>query len=135
VNPDRAALARAYESAAYTADLPSGRITFRIGEPPQGPSPRGPLAIITAWNPGADRPCERDNSKANERLHALLCKRGWRFHPACGYATDGSHVEPSFAVLDIDADAALGLARQFGQVAILFWDGVSARLLWCDARA
>lgn len=134
MNPDRAALARAYERAVYTADLPAGRIAFRVGEPPLGPAPDGPLAIITAWNPGPDRPGGRENREANDRLRAVLRDGGWTFHPASGHATDGSHAEPSFAVLGIDAGAALDIARQFNQAAILFWDGISARLLWCDPR-
>ena len=135
MNPDRAALAHAYESAVYTADLPAGRIELRVGQPPQGSAPRGTMAIITAWNPGTERPCESDNIKANERLRAALREGGWTLHPASARARDGSHAEPSFAVPGIGADSALALARQFDQAAILFWDGVAARLLWCDAQA
>lgn len=132
MNPERAALARAYEDAAYTVEFPTGRIEFRIGKSPKGPVPEGTLAIITAWNPGLRRPGERENREANERLRAALREGGWTFHPASGHDADGSHEEPSFAVLRIDARSALDLARRFGQAAIVFWDGAFARLLWCD---
>jgi len=124
-------LVRAYEQALYTAELPAGHVEFRMHARPTGPVPNGFLAIITAWNPGAKRPSEAENRNANDRLHAALRAGGRSFYPAGGRSADGTHVEPSFAVLGIDAATALALARQFDQAAILYWDGAAARLLWC----
>ena len=125
-------LMHAYEQTVYTAELPVGRVEFRIHARPTGPVPNGSLAIVTAWNPGAKRPSATENRKANDRLHAVLCAGSWLFYPASGRSADGTHVEPSFAVLGIDARSALALARQFDQAAILYWDGAAVRLLWCD---
>ncbi len=125
-------LLRAYEQAVYTAELPAGHVELRVHARPTGPVPDSSLAIVTAWNPGTKRPAEAENRKANDRLYAALRAGGWSFHPAGGRSADGTHVEPSFAVLGIDADSALALARQFDQAAILYWDGAAARLLWCD---
>lgn len=125
-------LMRAYEQAVYTAELPAGRVELRVHARPTGPVPDSTLAIVTAWNPGTKRPSETENRKANDRLYAALRAGGWSFYPAGGRSADGTHVEPSFAVLGIDADTALALARQFDQAAILYWDGAAARLLWCD---
>lgn len=135
MNCERAALAHAYESAIYTAELPAGHVEFRIGDRPIGSAPAGSLAIITAWNPGLERPSETANCKANEKLRMLLNQRGWIAYPASGCSEDGKHEEPSLAVMDIEPEQTLALARQFDQAAILYWDGVEARLLWCDTRA
>jgi len=127
-------LRAAYAAAVYEAELPAGRITFRVGAVPRGPAPVEPLAIVTAYNPGHARPGEVDNRAANERLAATLARAGWDFHPALGRSADGRHREPSFAVAGIDVDRALAIARRFGQAAILYWNGSEARLAWTDAR-
>lgn len=129
---ERTALARLYEQAVYMVELPTGQVEFRVGAAPDGPLPEGPLAIVTAWNPGLERPSEADNRKANERLRKVLNQNGWIFYPACGRSEDGRHGEPSFAVMDIEPEQALALARQFEQAAVLYWDGVRARLLWSE---
>lgn len=127
----REALAPAYESAVYTAELPAGRVEFRIGRAPEGPVPEVPLAIITAWNPGSRRTRRAANCRANQRLAKALQAGGWSIHPAGGRSEDGVHEEPSFAVVGIMPDAVLALARVFGQAAVFYWDGTRARLLWC----
>lgn len=131
----RTLLGRAYEDAVYTADLPAGFVEFRIGKKPSGPAPNESLAIVTACNPGRQLFTDVDNRKANDRLAESLQTAGLAFHPTRACAPDGSHAESSFAVPGISPAAALDLARQFDQAAILFWDGDSARLLWCDAQA
>ena len=126
-------LVHAYERAVYVADLPEGTVEFRVGTAPAGPAPDTSLAIHTAWNPGTSRPSEDANESANRQLEATLLNAGRRFYPACGRGEDGAHVEPSFAIVDIDADSALSLAQKFRQAAIFYWDGRDARLLWCKA--
>ena len=130
----RADLARAYESAVYVAELPAGNVEFRVGAVPHGPAPDTSLAIITAWNPGIERPAEAANQAANRQLEAALREAGWRYFPACGRSEDGSHAEPSFAVTGIDPDTAVDLACSFRQAAVFYWDGSASRLLWCDMR-
>ena len=128
----RADLARAYEQAVYVAELPQGRVEFRLHQRPDGPVPSAPLAIITAWNPGTDRPNVLQNAAANRQLEAALQAAGWRYWSACGRSEDGSHREPSFAVMDAAEESILELARAFGQAAVFYWDGIKARLIWCD---
>jgi len=132
VNPTRAGLARAYERAVYLADLPEGPVEFRLQAVPKGPAPAGSLAIITAWNPGTERPTEAANAEANRRLEEALKSSGRPYYAALGRSEDGTHVEPSFAIVDIDPPSALGLAREFRQAAVFYWDGSAARLLWCE---
>ncbi|MGH8128591.1 MAG: DUF3293 domain-containing protein [Gammaproteobacteria bacterium] len=131
MNRRRVALTRAYENAVYTAELPAGQVEFRIGARPIGPAPAGVLAIITAWNPGFERPSAADNRKANQRLSDLLHTSGWTVHPASGRNLHGTHEEPSLAIMGVDPESALAFARRFNQAAILYWDGTAARLLWC----
>lgn len=133
MNPTSASLARAYESAVYVAELPEGKVEFRIGAAPAGPVPDTSLAIITAWNPGTGRPAEAVNESANRQLEAALLRAGWTYYPALGRNEEGTHLEPSFAVLQIASGPALALAQEFRQAAIFYWNGRDARLLWCKA--
>ncbi len=128
----RACLARAYENAVYVAELPPGRVEFRLHASPRGPAPATPLAIITAWNPGVERPSETANKEANLRLESALEEARWPYYPASGRSEDGTHAEPSYAVAGIDPAAALDLARAFRQAAVFYWDGREPSLLWCD---
>jgi len=123
-------LAAAYAAAVYTAELPGGRVVFRVDRAPAGPAPATPLAIVTGWNPGHARPDDTVNRAANARLASELDRAGYAVYPAVGRSPDGSHAEPSFAVAGIEPGAALQLAARFGQAAILYWDGCAARLMW-----
>lgn len=135
MRPADDALARAYTDAVYQAHLPGGTVTFRVGVPPTGASFQVVgcrLAVLTASNPGHERPAAAANRAANRRLFEHL--RGQR-HPvfrALGSSPDGAHQEPSFAVLDLSEDEARAIGRAFRQAAVLYWDGRSARLLWCE---
>lgn len=125
-------LAATYAAAIYTAELPDGRVEFRIGNAPRGPAPSDALAIITAWNPGHKRPGRRANRQANRRLAADLERARLAFYPATGRSADGAHAEPSFAVMAVTQEEALAIACRFRQAALLYWDGRTARLLWTD---
>ena len=48
-------------------------------------------------------------------------------------SSDGTHVEPSFAVFDIARDDALRLAAEFRQAAIVWFDGHQVDLAWTGA--
>lgn len=131
MKPVRADLARTYKQAVYIAELPEGRVEFRFHAPPLGPAPAEPLAVVTAWNPGTQRPSGKANMEANRRLEQALQSAGRRYYPACGRSEDGSHAEPSFAIIGIDSVAAIELAAAFNQVAVFYWDGEKPHLLWC----
>lgn len=121
-----------YERAVYEAELDAGRVVFRIGSAPEGPAPQQPLAILTGWNPGYERPGDGFNRRANERLAAELEKRGYRYVPAHGRTEDDTHNEPSLAALGIPLEEAAELGRMFRQAAFFYWDRVTARILPCD---
>ncbi|HEX5313976.1 MAG TPA: DUF3293 domain-containing protein, partial [Gammaproteobacteria bacterium] len=82
-----------------------------------------------AWNPGTRRPSSRENREANRRLAAEIVRQGWSFWPARGRNENGLHVEESFAVERIAADAAIALAHRFHQAAVFYWDGSEACIL------
>jgi hypothetical protein len=123
-------LEQLYRDALYEVDLPGGTVAFRIGDAP----PRGlplPLAIITAYNPGLERPGEAANREANRRLEAEMDRRGLRYLSGRGRDVAGGHVEPSFAVIGMPREDALALAAHFGQSAIVYADAGGVALLWC----
>jgi hypothetical protein len=127
--PPDPALRALYLAAEYEVTLPGGPVVFRIGE--AVPGAPGPFAVITAWNPGRERPSREVNQARGAELERELTRRGLAWLPAEGRAPDGSHHEPSVAVFGIELEAALELARQFGQAAIVWYDGEAARLAWC----
>lgn len=126
-------LDRAYRDAIYEIDLPRGPVRFRIGDSPPPGLPL-PLALITAYNPGMERPGEAANRAANSRLEAELGRRGLRFFHGRGRDPAGTHVEPSFAVIGMSRDDAAALAAAFGQAAIAYAGGGRIELLWCGPR-
>ena len=93
--------------------------------------PADPLAVMTAYNPGVNRPGSLRNEAANQRLEEILRARRYRFWPAAGYSPDRSHTEPSYAVEGLSEEDARELGRQFGQAAVFYWKGGMGSLLWC----
>jgi len=113
-------LVNAYLSATYEVDFASGMRQFHHGEPGEvGP----PFAIVTASNPGTEYLPDEQNQARNARLQEVLDERGFCYVSARGYNAARTHEEPSFAVLGIELEDALRLAREFEQAAIFWWDG------------
>lgn len=82
-----------------------------------------PLAVITAWNPGADRPGLAANRAAHEVLLDHL--RRWTLGGAqltllraVGRSADDSHHEEGVAVHGLDLSDAITLGRRMRQAAI-----------------
>ncbi len=128
------ALVTAFEQALYEVELSSGNITFRVAAVPRGdlrPLHGRSVTVVTAYNPGQDRPSEVENQRANGRLLLEIATRGWEHYPALGYSRDRSHVEPSRAVLDLSEAEACALGQRYRQAAVFYWDGAAARLIWC----
>jgi len=76
------------------------------------------IHVITAWNPGDDRPNRKVNGEANERLRQKLRQRGCRPVRAIGADPDSDHLEESWAVTGLDDGEARAIGAEFGQVAI-----------------
>lgn len=124
-------LRRIYERAVYEAELESGAVQFRVMAHSEGRLPEVSLAIVTAWNPGELRPERAVNERANAELAAELERAGRRFYNARGRDAVASHIEPSFAVIDISRAEAVRLGRRYAQAAVFFWDGHDAAILSC----
>lgn len=93
---------------------------------------RGEQAVVlTAWNPGHERPARAVNDAANERLLKALQERGHPVWLADGSSPDGSFHEPGFCVWDFGIDEALQVARDFRQYAVYLYrpDG-SRETVW-----
>jgi hypothetical protein len=124
-------LAQAYESALYEVLFPAGPVTFEVGEAElPGPYEAQSLTVVTAYNPGTQRPTLQENEAANARLRQRIERAGWRWFPAAGYDPGRIHEEPSFAVLGLSEEEALALSAEFRQVAVLYVSAGRARLLW-----
>lgn len=123
MHPD---LIAAYLRTIYRLPLASGAIDLKIGEP----SPaldhlldaRGATrwAWLTAVNPGSRVLEEAENRARLERLRDELAGLGWAFFEAVAVEPDGDWPdEPSFLVLDPDAERMRALAKEHGQNACL----------------
>lgn len=78
-----------------------------------------PVHIVTAYNPAGIEIDEQANIDRHRRLGDAVA--GVDTVTTVGSAPDGSMPEPGFALLELQLDEALDLARAFGQRAIYRW--------------
>ena len=76
------------------------------------------IHVITAWNPGDERPGSEINEARNEQLRAEISERGLKALEALGSDPNSSHSEKSWAVVDLDDDQAKELGKKYNQIAI-----------------
>lgn len=86
------------------------------------------FAVITAYNPGGRNLFALWNCWRTVRMRFALTARRTRFVAASGESPDGSHRERGFAAAMSRSDAA-AMARQYGQLAIYWFDG---ERFWLD---
>lgn len=85
--------------------------------------------VITAWNPGAERPSIAENEQANVLLLKTLkqyCSDIWE---ADGFAPGGVHREPGFIAWGMQPEVGLRIAREFDQFAIFYFEANGTRVL------
>ena len=92
----------------------------------------GAVHIITAWNPGDQRPSDQANRAANQELFEQLVTHGLEPVRAVGQDPDSSHAEESWAVAGANDDIARELGAQFGQVAVFRITTGSQTVLACE---
>ena len=103
-----------------------------------------PFAVLTAENPvgenAEDRPTAAQEAASRSRndvrraeLEAQLRKSGVEFQPCDGVAADGEYREQGVAVV-LPREQAVMLARRFGQLAIVWFDGRNFSLVGAVAR-
>ena len=92
----------------------------------------GAVHVITAWNPGDQRPSDQANRAANQELFELLVTHGLEPVRAVGQDPDSSYAEESWAVSGTTDDIARELGAQFGQVAVFRITTGSQTVLACE---
>lgn len=90
------------------------------------------LAILTAYNPDAQKADEKANQKAQEALQARLQGRGHSFLLGENYDPNGKGpAEPTCVVPGLDIEDANELAKQFRQLAFVVADARAVpELVW-----
>lgn len=83
--------------------------------------------VLTAWNPGFEKPGDVVNRERNDLLRIRLGATGCEVWQADGSAPDGSFAEEGFLAWGLSAAAAIQLAREFGQFAIYEYDETGVR--------
>ncbi len=91
----------------------------------------GPLAVITAANPGRMLGVE-ENALRHRALLEALERKGVDWVRVLGCSPDGEHCEESVCA-SLSLAEAVDLARSFGQEAIFWYDGSSFWLVGVGA--
>jgi hypothetical protein len=92
---------------------------------------QGVVHVITAWNPGDERPSREENDVANEELLTELLSRGLNPCRAVGADPDSDHAEESWAVVGLSDEEACALGAAFGQVAVFRLASAGQVVLGC----
>lgn len=117
---------QAYRATSYEADLPSGRVRIRLGEPCPGVDRQLQIrsldswAFITAFNPASQLRSPNENCQRHEQLQQLLDEFGHVAFSGAGVPDDPAwEPETSLLVLGIGRSEAVMLGRRFGQIAVV----------------
>lgn len=76
------------------------------------------IHVITAWNPGDERPGGEVNDAQNKQLHADISAMGLEVLEALGSDPNSTHAEKSWAVIGLTDKIAIELGKKYGQVAV-----------------
>ena len=136
--PDRGrqALAQAFAQTSYHGIVAGERLELRVGQRCAALDSRLGSGLgwawLTAMNPGAERLREAENVARLAALREVLGRTGIECWPGEAVADDGSWpAESGIVLVNVSLDAALAIAADFGQAAILWSDGGNpARLEW-----
>lgn len=94
-----------------------------------------PIHVITAWNPGNERPTDEMNQKANALLREDLRVLSDNVFQAIGKDPSSDHAEKSWAVTGISDEDAIALGARYRQVAIFRLDAEYQTVLNCDGTS
>ncbi len=92
------------------------------------------IHVLTAWNPGDERPSSKINEARNEQLRADISAVGLKSLEALGSDPNSPHAEKSWAVVGMTDDMAIELGKKYGQVAIFFITRARQWVLGCSAE-
>lgn len=89
---------------------------------------RGEGAVVmTAWNPGWERPSIAENEAANEAMFAELTRGPHEVITAVGASVDEAHSEPGFLIWGMNPHVGCEIARKYGQFAIYVYSPDGSR--------
>lgn len=91
-----------------------------------------PLHLVTAWNPGGDRPSAQTNAHNNLLLQETLVEYTNQIWLAVGRDTDSPHLEECFAFAGVDRATAITIGEEYRQVAIFELTETQQIVLSCD---
>ncbi len=89
------------------------------------------IHVITAWNPGDERPELEINESQNEKLRIDITKLGFDSIHALGSDPNSDHAEKSWAVIGLSNEEAIHLGKKYGQVAIFLITESQQSVLGC----
>jgi hypothetical protein len=122
-----------YAHAQVVVDLPDGgRLRVRPAPRPGAFPWDATVHVLTAYDPGPARLGTAENRRRQGSLEAELAALGLAVIPAVASAGDGTHAEVSAVVVGWDDEAALELARRYGQDAIFRWTPDAWAVVPCD---
>jgi len=129
----------AYRRTAFNADTPKGRLSLRVGQRCLEldnlltDHAVSTWAYVTAVNPGSMRPRDEENAARQRELDSVVASLGVTSYSGEGVADDGRWPpEPSLLILGIGRSDAVRLARQYGQLALVYGElGREAELVLC----
>ena len=89
------------------------------------------IHVITAWNPGDERPSSEVNDTQNNQLLADISAMGIEALEALGSDSNSTHAEKSWAVIGLTDKAAIELGKKYGQVAVFLITESQQSVLGC----
>lgn len=137
----QAELVAAYSRAIYRVDVEPEPIYLRVGDASpvldRWLAARGAcrFAFLSAANPGSVPLSDNDNEQRHRRLCERLNKSGLPAVAGESYeAASGGWREASLLVCGVERPAAIALAREFGQAALLVGEaGAAVELVFTAA--
>jgi len=91
-----------------------------------------PLHLVTAWNPGGERPSAETNAANNLLLKQTLDGLTKQIWLAVGRDADSPHFEECFAFAGITRATAIAIGEEYRQVAIFELTETQQIVLSCD---
>ncbi len=126
----------AYMKTVVDFALPA-QIAFTVSPAPRGtvgdwPGGVGaPVFVLTAWNPGSERPGEEANRSRQEKLETEFRERGLEVWSTIGRDPESDYFEVGIAVCGLTEDEALAIGVRYGQDAIFSWTPTAWLILSC----
>jgi hypothetical protein len=92
---------------------------------------RQPVHVLTAWDPGDERPGDADNRIRQAALEAELRPLATAMWIAMGHDPVTGHREEGVAVRGVPEDAVVALGRRYRQDAVFGWSPAEWAIVAC----